>query len=131
MKKDIVIPKVEDLAIAIIPGAEEDLWDVYLLNLKSTPLTSVLINSNGYGEIDGERVKTTTLRHFFEEIPPQSYTLIEPIQDKLFSLANEYWVSFVIDELMYDKRYIFVHGSIAKEHFTTVPFLAKKGVMIR
>lgn len=131
MKKDILIPKVEDLAIAIVPGVEDDLWDVYLLNFKKNALTCVLINSNGYGEIEGEKVKTTTLRHFFEEIPPESCTLIEPIQDKLFSLANEYWVSFVLDELMYDKRYIFVHGSISKDHFTTVPFLEKKGVMIR
>ncbi|HOY16439.1 MAG TPA: hypothetical protein PLC89_04060 [Haliscomenobacter sp.] len=131
MKKDILIPKVEDLAIAIVPGAEDDLWDVYLLNFKQDPLTCVLINSNGYGEIEGERVKTTTLRHFFEEVPGQSYTLIEPIQDKLFSLANEYWVSFVYDELMYDKKYVFVHGSISKDHFTTIPFLEKKGVMIR
>lgn len=131
MKKDILIPKVEDLAIAIIPGEEDDLWDVYLLNFKASPLSTVLINSTGYGELEGEKVKTTTLRHFFEEIPPQSYTLIEPIQDKLFSLANEYWVSFVIDELMYDKKYVFVHGSISKDHFTTVPFLDKKGVMIR
>lgn len=131
MKKDIFIPKVEDLAIAIIPGEEDDLWDVYLLNLKSAALSCVLINSNGYGEIEGEKVKTTTLRHFFDEIPGQSYTLIEPIQDKLFSLANEYWVSFVFGELMYDKKYVFVHGSITKEHFTTIPFLDKKGVMIR
>ena len=131
MKKDIVIPKVEDLAIAIVPGLEDDLWDVYLLNFKQTPITCVLINSTGYGEIEGEKVKTTTLRHFFEELPPLSCTLIEPIQDKLFSLANEYWVSFVIDELMYDKKYVFVHGSISKDHFTTVPFLDKKGVMIR
>lgn len=131
MKKDIVIPKVEDLAIAIVPGVEDDLWDVYLLNFKQTPIKCVLINSTGYGEIEGEKVKTTTLRHFFEEIPPLSCTLIEPIQDKLFSLANEYWVSFVIDELMYDKKYVFVHGSISKDHFTTVPFLDKKGVMIR
>ena len=68
MKKDILIPKVEDLAIAIIPGAEDDLWDVYLLNFKPSPLSTVLINSTGYGEIEGEKVKTTTLRHFFEEI---------------------------------------------------------------
>ena len=131
MKKDIVIPKVEDVAIAIVPGVEDDLWDVYLLNFKQNSLKSVLINSNGYGEIEGEKVKTTTLRHFFEEIPPSSCTLIEPIQDKLFSLANEYWVSFVLDELMYDKKYIFVHGSISKDHFTTIPFLDKRGVMIR
>lgn len=131
MKKDIIIPRVEDLAIAIVPGAEEDLWDVYLLNFKDSALSCVLVNSNGYGEIDGEKVKTTTLRHFFEEIPPTSCTLIEPIQDKLFSLANEYWVSFVLDDLMYDKKYVFVRGSISKDHFTTIPFLQKKGVMIR
>ena len=76
-------------------------------------------------------MKTTVLRHFFEEIGPQSYVQIEPIQVKLFQLTNEYWVSFVFDEYMYDKKYVFVKGSINESHFTTIPILDKKGVMIR
>lgn len=136
MKKDIPIHKVEDLAIAIVPREDridddEELWDVYLLNLKDESITSVLVNSRGYGDINGEKRRTTILRHFFEEIGPLACVQIEPIQVKLFNLTNEYWVSFVYEGYMYEKKYIFVQGSIEESNFTVIPFLNRKGVMIR
>jgi hypothetical protein len=136
MKEDIPNLKVEDLAIAIVPrmedvAGEEELWDVYILNLKEEAINSVLVSSKGYGAIRGEKMRTTVLRHFFEEIGPLDYTQIEPIQKDLFDLTNEYWVSFVYNDYMYDKKYVFVKGSITKNNFTTIPFLNRKGVMIR
>lgn len=137
MKKDIPIHKVEDVAIAIAPREpyileeEEDLWDVYLLNLREEAISSVLVNSRGYGELNGEKQHTTILRHFFEEIGPLVCVQIEPIQTKLFKITNEYWVSFVHEGYMYDKKYIFVQESISETNFTTIPFLNRKGVMIR
>ena len=131
MKKDIPNLKVEDLAIAIVPGNDEELWDTYILNLKEEPITDVFINSQGYGKINGEEFKTTTLRHFFEKIGPLEILKIEPIQTTLFQLTNEYWVSFRYGGHMYDKKYVFVTGSINELLFTPIPFLRKKGVMIR
>jgi len=133
MKKDIPDLKVEDIALAIVPRNDDDeeLWDSYLINFKDTTIESVLINSKGYGEVDGEEVKTTVLRHFFEEVGPLRCILIEPIQTKLFDLTNEYWISFVQNDYMYDKKYVFVRGSISKENFTTIPFINRKGVMIK
>lgn len=132
MKKDIPQHKVQDLAIAIVPGEEdENLWNTYILNLKDEPITSVLINSRGYGELEGEDIKTTVLRHYFEEIGPLEVKIIEPIQTKLFNIANEYWVSFQYGGYMYDKKYVFVKGSISEINFTPIPFLNKRGVMIR
>ncbi len=131
MKKDIPQHKVQDLAIAVAPGKEEDMWDVYILNLKDEPISSVLINSKGYGEIDGEKIETSVLRHFFEQLGPLAIAKIEPIQTKLFQITNEYWVSFRYNDYMYDKKYVFVKGSINKINFTPIPFLNKKGVMIR
>ncbi len=131
MKKDIPKLKVEDLAIAIVPRIGEELWDTYILNLKEDPITDVFINSHGYGEIDGEDFKTTTLRHFFEAIGPLEIIKIEPIQTSLFQLTNEYWVSFRFEGYMYDKKYVFVKGSIDELNFTPIPFLNAKGVMIR
>ena len=140
MKKDIPNHKVEDLAIAIVPREEpsdpieikeDDLWDTYILNLKEESIKSVLIASHGYGNVDGEEIKTTKLRHFFEEIGPLQILKIEPIPTKLFQLANEYWVSFQLDGYMYDKKYVFVEGSIEPFNFTPIPFLNKRGVMIR
>lgn len=136
MRKDIPEYKVEELAIAILPRIEDgiqddEMWDVYLLNLKNHSIENVLINSTGYGEIDGEQMRTTTLRHFFNEIGPHQAHLIEPIQTKLFDIANEYWVSFTYDGYMYDKRYVFVRGSISEENFTNIPVLERRGVMIK
>lgn len=119
--------------MAIVPRDHEsdELWDVFLVNLKEEPIKSVLVNSRGYGNIKGDKMRTTVLRHFFEEIGPLQCVKVEPIQTKLFKLTNEYWVSFVFDDYMYDKKYVFVQGSINREHFTRVPFLERKGVMIR
>jgi hypothetical protein len=136
MKKDIPQLKVEDLAFAIVPSAQrhesdDNLWDVYILNLKEEPIKDVFINSRGYGEINGEMRRTTVLRHFFETIPALQIVKLEPIQEKVFSLTNEYWVSFRYNGYMYDKCYMFVPGSIDEIHFTIIPFLGEKGVMIR
>ena len=135
MKKDIPNLKVEDMAIAIVPRSEMDeaetLWDTYILNFREESIQNVLINSKGYGEVEGESRKTTILRHFFEEIGPGKAMLIEPIQAQLFDLTNEYWVSFTFEGHMYDKKYVFVRGSITEENFTTIPFIEQKGVMIR
>ena len=137
MKKDIPIKKVEGVAIAIIPREDENglvdetMWNVFIININESVLTGVLINSRGYGELDGEEKKTTVLRHFFEEIGPARATLIEPIQSDVFELANEYWVSYKLDGHMYDKKYVFVKGSIDKMNFTNVPYIDKMGVMIK
>ena len=137
MKKDIPQYKVEDLAIAIVPRfddsdvLEEELWDVFVINMKQDSIQNVLINSRGYGELNGEQMRTTILRHYFDEIEAASVCLIEPIQSKLFDIANEYWVSFSYSGYMYDKRYVFVRGSITEDNFTSIPLLDRKGVMIR
>ena len=137
MKKDIPQYKVADLAIAIVPRLENgiitdnELWDVFVLNMKEDPIENVLVNSKGYGEIEGETMRTTTLRHFFNEIGPMSAMLLEPIQTKLFDIANEFWISFSYDGYMYDKKYVFVRGSISEANFTSIPLLDTKGVMIK
>ena len=136
MKKDIPQYKVADLAIAIVPRVENgipdnDLWDVFVLNMKEASIENVLVNSKGYGEMEGEPMRTTTLRHFFNEIGPKSAMLLEPIQTKLFDLANEFWISFSYDGYMYDKKYVFVRGSISEENFTSIPLLETRGVMIK
>lgn len=136
MKKDIPILKVEDLAIAVVPRqpGEEDheyFWDSYLINLKDEPIQDVLVNSRGYGEIEGELRRTSTLRYFWEKIGPLDIVKIEPIQKDVIELANEYWVSFSYNDYLYDKKYVFVPGSLAEMNFTEIPFLDRKGVMIR
>jgi hypothetical protein len=135
MKKDIEIRKVTDIGFAIVPpatqGTEAVLWDVYLINQKNEPLKNVLINSRGFGMRDEEKVQTSTFRFFYEEVPPNCALKVEAIQAELFDLVQEYWLSFSQNDYLYDRKFVFVSGSISKENFTFVPFIDLQGVMIR
>jgi hypothetical protein len=136
MKKDINILKVQDLAIAIAPRTESEedhdlFWDAWLINLRSQPLRSIIINSKGYGLIDDIPRKTSGMRYFWEEINGKTAVKIEPVHSKVLSLANEYWVSFVFDDYLYDKKYVFVPDSLRPEHLVTLPIVGKQGVMIK
>ncbi len=129
MKKDIDFPKVEDIAIAVIP--EGDIWVAYMINLKDKVLKNVIIASKGYGTIDGREVETSVLRHMFEEVQPESYVKIEPIQKKLVAISNEFWVSFWAEGKLQDKKYVFVTESIIKQNLVDLPLINQKGVMIK
>lgn len=133
MLKDIPRRKVENIVLAIVPqlmDPESELWDVYIINLKQETISDVLISSRGYGERAGDPAKTSTLRHYFKEIPPAAYRQIEPIQRQLFDLHNEYFLSFKWDDYLFDKRYTFVAGAISQDNFTDIPLIGQKGVMI-
>lgn len=133
MLKDIPVKEVKDVAIAILPqliDSEAPTWEVYLINLKNKPITNVLISSKGYGELDGEETRTSTLRHFFDQVEPFSYRKVEHIQTKVFPLHNEFLLSFTHDNHLFDKKYTFVGGSIREDNFTDVPLLNRRGVMI-
>jgi hypothetical protein len=134
MKKDIDPPVVEDVGVAVVKeknkeGAEE--WNVYLLNFKKEAIEGVLVTSTGYGELNGETRKTSTLRHFLDIVGPGSYSKIEPIQEEVFGLSNEFWVSFFQHKTMYDKQYIFLAESICESNLIQIPLINKKGVLIR
>jgi hypothetical protein len=134
MKKDIVMPLVENVGVAVIKeknaeGAEE--WNVYLINFRVDTLESVLVTSTGYGELNGEPRKTSTLRHFLDTIGPGEFVKIEPIQEDVFGLSNEYWVSFYINKVMHDKQYVFLAESITENNLIKIPLINKRGVLIK
>ena len=132
MKKDIIVPKVEGVAMAVVREEEDggSAWYVYLLNRKEVSLTNVLINSQGYGQVKDEQVRTSELRHYIEELQPLHYARIERIMEDVFALSNQYWLSFYVGETIFDKRYIFLPESIQEENFTMVPLINKRGVLI-
>jgi hypothetical protein len=45
-------------------------------------------------------------------------------------LTNEYWLSFYIDNTIYDKKYIFLPESIVDDNLSKVPLVNKPGVII-
>jgi hypothetical protein len=134
MKKDIHPPEVTEIAVAVVKETDdkgETVWNVYMLNLKNVPIEGVLVTSTGYGSLQGAGKKTSTLRHFLDTVPAKSYAKIEPIMEDVFGINNEFWVSFYINKVMYDKKYIFLAESICESNFIKVPLLNKKGVMIK
>ncbi len=134
MKKDIIPPLVEDIAVAVVKEMnelDEEVWNVYLLNLKKENIEGVLVTSKGYGTYNEEEVKTSTLRHFLDVVNAGDFKKIEPVVETVFGLNNEYWVSFFINNVMYDKKYVFLPETIKEENFTSIPVINKKGVMIK
>lgn len=129
MKKDINFPQIDDVYVTIVNDVKEDQWKVYLLNRKSKKLDTVMVTSKGYGEKDGKKQKTSTLRHMIPQIEPGEYALVEPIDEQVFHLNNEYWVSFFIDGELYDKKYIFVPETIIKDNLSFIEELGMEGVL--
>ncbi len=134
MLKDLPQNKVENVAVAVAlegESPESKVWYVYLINLQQQEIENALVTSKGYGHKDGEEVKTSTLRHMFPKVASQSFALIEPIDEETFGLTNEYWLSYYINDQIYDKKFIFLPESIVESNFIRLPVLNKPGVMIK
>ena len=136
MKEHISFQPVEGVSVAVVPdeaaATEEGKagWQVYLLNHNAYALRNVIINSNGYGiHPDGERIRTSTLRHVFMQVEPHTAVPIEPIDPDLFHLNNQYWVSYYRDTQIFDKKFIFVPDSIIPANLTLISLLGREGVL--
>jgi len=126
--RNITIPEVKNVTVAVI-RENDGTWKVYLINNNDVELQNTLVSSTGYGEKEGEKQKTSTLRHFLETVPPKSTALIEPIDEKVFHLNNEYWVSYYIGREIYDKKFVFVPETICEENLIFIKELEKEGVL--
>jgi hypothetical protein len=136
VKQDISFDPVEGVSVAIIPDeqaltpAGQPLWQVYLLNHNDFPLENVIVNANGYGEQpDGEKVRTTTLRYLFEQVPPHAAVPVESIDPAVFHLNNQYWVSYYRGSQIFDKKFIFVPDSIVADNLIHIALLDRQGVL--
>ena len=133
MKKDMPLNVVEDISIAVVLEGEAPTgktWNVYLINEKNVPIRNVMVSSKGYGIKDEKEVKTSVLRHFIGDVDPNEYARIEAIDEQVFGLTNEYWLSYYIDGTIYDKKYIFLPESIIDDNLTKIPVLNMPGVLI-
>lgn len=132
MKKDIAKPTVKNVTVAISKKTNElnvDEWFVYLINQNDFDIENTLVTSKGYGEQGNEIQKTSTLRHFLQTVSANSAVLVEPIQEEVFHLNNEYWVSYYVDSQIFDKKFIFLPESIKDEHMTYIKELETKGIL--
>lgn len=135
MREELKGPVVENVRIVVVPEKNEEgaiQHYVYLLNLRDDIMEGIIITSKGYGENveTGEKVKTSTLRHSLEVLLPNEAAKIEPIMEEVFGLTNEYWVSFWADDVMYDKKFLFLPETINEKNYIDIPKLGGKGIMV-
>ncbi len=131
MKKDIQIPEVEDVYIAIVNEYNniyktQD-WNAYIINDKAIDIEMVLIVTSGYSE---DKI-TSTFRKKLDLLPKKSYAKIELMQEKLFELNNTFKVSFFEGNKMFDKTYLFRKNTINLKALQPLPLMGVKGVLVK
>jgi hypothetical protein len=132
MKKDIELPEVKNVTLAVVREKNilnQDEWKVFIINNNTYPLENTLVASQGYGEKEGEKQRTSTLRHFLETVPAEGFAMVEPIDSGLFHLNNEYWVSYYVGSQIFDRKFMFVPESICPENLTFIKELNMDGVL--
>lgn len=131
MKKDIKIPEVKDVYVAVV--REEHLeyktqdWNAYIINNSDSELDTVLIVSQGYTD----KKMTPPMRHTIAKLPARSYAKIEYLQDQVLALNNEFKITFFIGNQMYDKSYLFRKNTINEKALQTIPLMQLRGILVR
>jgi len=135
MKKDIIIPEVENVFLAAVQEWSDDfmekVWNVYLINDSDFQLDGVMVVSKAFGTLDGEMKKTSLLRHAFVEISPVSVVKIEMVEKSVLALNNEFMVTFFIGNTLYDRKFFFKANFINEKNVEEVPILFVDGVIVR
>ena len=135
MRKDIIIPEIENVFLAAVPewndAFMEKVWYVYLVNDSDFPLDSVMVVSKAFGTIAGEMKKTSLLRHAFAALPAVSVAKVEMIEQSVLALNNEFMVTFFIGSTLYDRKYTFKAHSIHEDFAEEVPILFTNGVIVK
>lgn len=135
MKKDIIIPEVENVFVAAVQEWSDDfmekVWYAYLINDSDFLIESVMVVSKAFGTIGGEMKKTSLLRHAFVQVPAVSVVKIEMMEKSVLALNNEFMVTFFMGNKLYDKKFIFKAQSINEESTEEVPILFVEGIIVR
>jgi len=135
MRADILSPLVENVKMVVVPEKNEEgatQHYVYLLNLREDIMEGIIITSKGYGvnEATGEKISTSMLRHSLEVLLPDEAAKIEPIMEDVFKLTNEFLISFWVEDMMYDKKFIFLPETINEKNYVTIPKMGGKGIVV-
>lgn len=133
MKKDIEIPEVSDVFMAIVKEYNEDFkcddWNAYIINNKSVDLEMVLIISKGDEEVT--KLKTSVLRKKLDKLPAHSFAKVEYINPAVLRLNNSFEVTFFEGNQLFDKTYTFKKGTVKEGALRMIPQLKKEGVVVK
>ncbi len=129
MRKDIEIPIVKDVHIAAVKEWDGEFlsqsWYAYLINNSEQQLDITMVVSRG----NNSDLKTATLRHAFGIIKPKSSKKIELLMEDVFTFTNEFLVTYFIEDLLYEKTFVFPPNSISEKNNVAIPLLEVEGVL--
>lgn len=131
MKKDIKIPEVTNVEMAIVYEFNDiyntNDWNVYIINKKEVALEMVVVVSQGFSE----KKTTSLLRKKVEKLPANSFAKIEFIQPKLFKLNNRFQVTFFEGNTLFEKTFIFKANTIKEGALREISELKKRGILCK
>ena len=129
MKKDIHIPEVKDVYIAVVHEYNDTYkvndWNAYIINDKSVDLEMVIIVTKGYSDDK----KTATFRKKIEVLPAKGYAKIEMLLEDVLSINNLFNVSFFEDNTLFEKSFVFRKNTINENVLQQIPLMKLKGVL--
>lgn len=130
MKKDIEIPEVENLFLAVTEEYNETFkgndYYAYLINKREADLEMVLVLSQGADE----KRKTSTMRHKIEKLPAQSFARVELMQKEVLELNNSFKVTFFEGNSMHEKDFLLKKGSLKEGNLRHIDILGKRGLLL-
>lgn len=129
MKKDIIIPEISDVEMAIVYEYNTiyntNDWNVYLVNNNSFRLEMMVIVSKGFGD----KNISSVMRKKIDILDAHSFAKIEWIQPDLFKLTNQFQVTFFVKDRLYDKTFTFKENTIKEGALRMIPELKKRGII--
>jgi hypothetical protein len=133
MKKDIIIPEVENVYVVAIKEWNEDFgensWYAYLLNDTSEKLEMAMVVSNATGIINGEVRKTGSFRHAFNEVLPETGIKVELLENNVLQLNNHFMLTYFLNGKLYDKNFTFEANTIKDENTTELHTINRIGII--
>ncbi len=131
MKKDIVIPEVENVFMAVVKEYNNEFqcddWNIYLINDKDEDLEMAIIVSKGYDE--DKFIETSVMRKTLQKLPAKSFAKVELIQPDLFKLTNFFNTTFFVGNTMYEKKFVFEKNTIKEGALRVIKQLGKEGIV--
>ena len=129
MKKDIHIPEVKDVYIAVVHDYNENYkvydWNAYIINDKAVDLEMVIIVTKGYFDAK----KTATFRKKIELLPAKCFAKIELLLDDILAINNRFDVSFFENNTVFEKSFEFSKNTINEKALQNIPLMNVKGVL--
>jgi hypothetical protein len=129
LKKDIHIPEVKEVYIAVVHEYNDDYkvfdWNAYIINNKPVSLEMVIIVTKGYSEDK----KTATFRKKIESLPAKSFAKIEILLEDVLATNNLFNVSFFDGNQLFEKSFEFRKNTINEKALQEIPLMNLKGVL--